>query len=205
MDHHEIKRLSHFTYELAIVEVTEYHHEDSTCSEDIYYLCLSKRFSGVGKKPPLRNLNCSCTPFPLPVVETEIPICDDSDMKCGQEALMKLEFGDRECQKSCMVKEFEATMKRTPAEGDRRKEIRFEYKFGLPRSMRDGSFRQPFKYVKTEYFITDFMTLVGTVGGTLGMFVGFSIIGSLESVIELAGKCLILAKSLRVRTLPIRV
>ena len=39
--------------------------------------------------------------------------------------------------------------------------------------MRDGSFMQPFKYVKTEYFITDVMTLVVNEGGALGMFVGF--------------------------------
>ena len=36
---------------------------------------------------------------------------------------------------------------------------------------------KPFKTVKTEYLLTTFMSLVGNVGGTLGMFVGFSFIG----------------------------
>ena len=42
-------------------------------------------------------------------------------------------------------------------------------------------FTLPVKMVWQEYYIMSGMTLVGIVGGTLGMFVGFSFIDSLSS------------------------
>ena len=39
---------------------------------------------------------------------------------------------------------------------------------------------EPFKTVKTEYWIMPTLLFVGNVGGTLGMFVGFSFIGTSE-------------------------
>ena len=54
----------------------------------------------------------------------------------------------------------------------------FKYCLELAESNRDVRTLQPFKTVKTEYWIVTFMSLMGVVGGTMGMFVGFSIIQS---------------------------
>ena len=53
----------------------------------------------------------------------------------------------------------------------------FGYRFELPEATKDLRSKQPFKIVHKEYLITTAMTLIGNVGGTLGMFIGFSFIG----------------------------
>ena len=42
--------------------------------------------------------------------------------------------------------------------------------------------KAPYKIVKQEYLVNSWISLVGTIGGTLGMFVGFSLIGTFEWV-----------------------
>ena len=44
-----------------------------------------------------------------------------------------------------------------------------------------------FKTVKREYYIMSGLSFVGNIGGTLGMFVGFSFIGSAEWFMGSAG------------------
>ena len=55
-----------------------------------------------------------------------------------------------------------------------------EYHFEVPADMQGVPSEIPFKTVKTEYPRTSLMSLVGNVGGTLGMFVGFSFVGITE-------------------------
>ena len=42
---------------------------------------------------------------------------------------------------------------------------------------------KPFKYVYEEYLIMPGISLIGNVGGTLGMFVGFSFLNTTEWLI----------------------
>ena len=46
---------------------------------------------------------------------------------------------------------------------------------------------EPSKTVKTEYWIMSDLSFVGNVGGTMGMFVGFSFIGTSEWCFDLLG------------------
>ena len=56
-----------------------------------------------------------------------------------------------------------------------------EVKFDTtPKSLWKWRTKEPFKTVKTEYYIMSGLTFVGNIGGTLGMFVGFSFIGVAE-------------------------
>ena len=52
------------------------------------------------------------------------------------------------------------------------------YKFELPDFNRDPRSDEPYKTVKREYLIITWISMIGTVGGTLGMFEGFSLIGT---------------------------
>ena len=58
-----------------------------------------------------------------------------------------------------------------------------DYTFQLPVDTRSLRSDYPFKIVKKEYLIMTWMTLVGNVGGTLGMFIGFSFLNSTEWII----------------------
>ena len=55
-----------------------------------------------------------------------------------------------------------------------------------PKSFWEVRSLKPFKTVKTEYWIMSGLSFVGNVGGTLGMFVGFSFIGVAELFIGTA-------------------
>ena len=52
--------------------------------------------------------------------------------------------------------------------------------FGSPHASLDLRTTRPVKFVIKEYFIINAMSLVGNIGGTLGMFVGFSFITTSE-------------------------
>ena len=62
--------------------------------------------------------------------------------------------------------------------------IYFEYSFGFPHSTPVVRSYEPFKTIKKEYLIISWMSLLGNVGGTLGMFIGFSFITTSELAID---------------------
>ena len=65
--------------------------------------------------------------------------------------------------------------------------ITWGYQFELPKCNRDNRSKAPYKIVKQEYLVNSWISLlVGTIGGTLGMFVGISFIGTLEWIIDAA-------------------
>ena len=55
-----------------------------------------------------------------------------------------------------------------------------EYKIDLPYSSKETRTNEPFKTSHEEYFIWNTFTFVGTVGGTLGLFLGFSFHGTFD-------------------------
>ena len=60
-------------------------------------------------------------------------------------------------------------------------ELVIEVKFDTePESVWNLRSLDGFKTIKTEYLIISTLSLIGNVGGTMGMFVGFSFIGTSE-------------------------
>ena len=64
----------------------------------------------------------------------------------------------------------------------------FKYRFKPPRSSKDMRSSELFKLVSKEYLIMPLISFVGNVGGTLGMFVGFSFIGLTEWILRMLGR-----------------
>ena len=62
----------------------------------------------------------------------------------------------------------------------------FYYQFVLPRANKDIRSLHPIKLVKREYWLLPGISLVGIIGGTLGMFVGFSFKGAFDWVVTIA-------------------
>ena len=65
----------------------------------------------------------------------------------------------------------------------------FGYSFQLPISIKDHRSEKPFKTVKTEYLIMSWVSLVAQVGGTFGMFIGFSFLGIFEWFMNVGANC----------------
>ena len=83
---------------------------------------------------------------------------------------------EKHCKRSCRVKEFATeldTMDMTLNES-RNEQYALEMKFGAQDFTRDVRSLQVMKNVKTEYWTFSTIALVGSVGGTLGIFIGFS-------------------------------
>ena len=115
--------------------------------------------------------------FSLPQMD-KIPICrNETERKCFSD-VMTLLRSDQEiyCKKGCQIKEYRwehEWMRLEPTNG-----FVIQYSFGTPKSSWNTRSEKLFKKLKIEYFTFSVLSLVGNVGGTLGMFIGFSFIDS---------------------------
>ena len=89
---------------------------------------------------------------------------------------------DKLCKRSCVVRDYKiGTDSVARINGPKKPNVLvFGYKFDSPRSY-DMRSEKAFKKVNKEYLEMTLMSLIGSVGGTLGMFVGFSLNGMLDS------------------------
>ena len=129
----------------------------------------------------------------MPYNDHDIPVCQyywipSVESECFEQILHKLEENqESKCQISCQIKEFLTEKDCTWNQFYSAGQFGFEYRFIKKPSSNDLRSKKIFKKVKEQYYITNEISLVGNVGGTLGMFVGFSIIGTSESFITLIG------------------
>ena len=179
---------------LKIIEITEYINLDSRCTKDSFYACLARRFLELDFRTiSRRKVNgtvCSfsalCSPFTLPPHYGQIPICQNAlEQICYGEVLNELKNNQEKfCKKACNVKEFEVTKERKGRREVPSNTQVFAYNFQLPISIKDHRSEKPFKIVKTEYLIMSWISLVANVGGTFGLFIGFSFLGLFEWALE---------------------
>ena len=180
-----------------IDHVIEYEKMEGTCSKESYYQCLGKRFQGESKEimdeitenDPSCQFKDPCTPYQLPFENSVMPICSTfTESVCSSRVLDNL-LSDQEnyCLPSCNVEEFKIGKIRYKSVGSSDYQFGFGYRFGQPQSG-DRRSSTPIKTVKKEYLVITWISVVGTVGGTLGMFVGFSILGSLEWLMPFGNK-----------------
>ena len=178
---------------ITIVEVKEHNNLVSICSHDSYYECLAKRFANVDftevSNPAFEQYK-SCSykkvfcPFRLSFADDSIPLCKNNiEAHCYEDIMGKLkETQEKYCQKLCHSKEFKTQFKsEEPLFGRLHEEYyTLLLEFKTPHASLDLRSNLPIKFVRKEYFIVHAMSLVGNIGGTLGMFVGFSFITTSE-------------------------
>ena len=178
-----------------IFSVKEYRNLPYTCSNESYYECLARRFEDIALDEASQQyhngikctLDAKCLPFSLPETgKTNIPICmNDREKACYVDMLSQLMSNqDTYCKRLCNVKEYKFTVRGSLGVHEKFKGLVFSYKFSSPSTSRNLRSWMPVKTVKKEYLVITFKSLVGTIGGTLGMFVGFSFIGTAEVLIE---------------------
>ena len=158
------------------------------------YECLSKRF----KQKVEHNFDnqridralCPriCSPFSLPpTMNSTIPLCQDFDCRVIMSDILSQQKQDlnQRCMKSCHVKEFKFAEKTiTTHRLEKEDAFVMEIRFDVPASTNSRRIQEPFKIVKNEYLRIDFISLVGVVGGTLGLFAGFSFLGVGEGMVD---------------------
>ena len=179
---------------VRILEATEYQNLESACTSESYYECLARRLfnfdlENIDKQklingsvcPTAMLTNVICSTIPLPRVGSfEIPMCEtDTQKACFEEILQKLRSSqETECKRSCTVLEFEIGTYMPHILGEKKSnEFTTGYLFDKSRWVRGLRSETVQKIIRKEYLINSFISLVGTIGGTLGMFVGLSIMG----------------------------
>ena len=183
---------------LKIEDITEYRYLESRCSKDSYYQCLADNFVNFNFRNYSENninmcsgnentVNTKCSPVSMLFRGKKIlPICETrAAKKCYQGALEnQMSLQNENCRKACRVKEFKVSAYHYElAREFHTTEVRFE----LPDSTRGQMTKVPRKIIRQEQYIISGLAFLGNVGGILGIFVGFSILGASEwitSVIE---------------------
>ena len=172
------------------------------CSPDSYYQCLSNRFEKYDFQNRTSESNCDfkepCVPYSLPLAKNKYPICkNDAQRLCYNQVIEELRSNqEKHCPKSCNIKEYQSRVDTnfilktgqglTGAQTGT--PLSIEFTFDSPRYTKNVRSVHPFKFVKTEYWVMSGMTLVGNVGGTLGMFIGFSFIGLSQWIMDLVNR-----------------
>ena len=151
------------------------------CSDQSFYKYISSRLS----EENFEKCNDTCIMTSLP--NNPYPICPNYDewyvkdakekeANCNWHALRDLIQNitiNEEHLRTCVTTQYLGKI--TFDEGyDAMKDTEIMYKFTLPIKAR----------VYEEYLITDGITLIGSVGGTLGLFIGFSIIDMVYFILD---------------------
>ena len=157
-----------------------HHHYDKCQAEQSYYQCLASKL--------MSNQNCPtnlCTPYTLPSNTTfeDLEVCKTwHEAFCQGEVLLALHKDETICkadtEKLCEVQEYKIT-------GDSGLTDQSEWLNGYwfniriepPVSSRSRGGNSPNKKLFKEYYVLDLLQLIGTIGGTLGLMIGFSFIG----------------------------
>ena len=161
-------------------------------SKDSFYRCLAKRFyKQLLEQPSIANsidskcpVNLTCTPLSLPFGEQSMALCKTvKEKSCSKKIFLEVKSNHTEnCKKLCQIKEYGVKLVTSkyhylaPCSG----KTEFEYSFVAPKATWERRNKEPFKYVRKEYWVMPLTTLVGNIGGTAGMFVGFSFITAYE-------------------------
>ena len=133
----------------------------SQCTKESFYECLENRLLkyGIGKCKTL------CSPISLP--KGKIPVCMTlEDKKCSKEIFITIfqNITRNECPRPCESIGF-SVKNNWIVNLEKSHKFRFVYEFLINEQLQ----------VYEEYLIYDIISLVGSVGGTLGIFVGFSL------------------------------
>ena len=184
---------------LKIIDIIEHNNLETTCITDSYYECLAKRlikldFTKTTNKKFIDwpRHHCAsvtnkdiCSTIPLPDVgSVKIPLCrNDTHRECFESILGLLRESQKsECLRACHTLEYEIGKSMPWLENKKKKvksnELMFGLKFDVKLWVLGSRSETLEKTVYNENLVYNLWELIGTVGGTLGVFVGFSMMGA---------------------------
>ena len=175
-------------HEINIPHIKTFEFINSQCTNQPFYYCLAERLR---ENTTCLEYGSPCSNLTLPTGQPlgYLPYCNSTDSEeCYANVLDDVKHG-QECrdgnQKLCNVQEYTAVDSYVPYETNYPKGFIFTYKFTVPKSSRGYRQSNPFKVVSTEHFVMTGLGLLGTVGGTLGLMIGFSLSNTVEYIVDL--------------------
>ena len=142
------------------------------CQNSSYYECLSSKL----EKENFSHCPIRCAAISLPM--NTFPLCETlEEFKCSFGILTKLQNENSlsKCKPSCnAINMRQTTIYKENQEGSNAKrDVFVMYRF-----------QNTNMKVEEEYLVQDFVGMLGSIGGTLGMCIGFSFVGFLFSILE---------------------
>ena len=202
----ELTFKSGYNHRIRITGVIETKLIEDCTSENSYYGTVAKKFleedwvaknlSYRGKSDNVKR-RCNFTDFCLPLtLPLDLPLCNISTeelfelkQKCFfvafqmTEAALKKSMVDGAL-RSCKIKEYTPEISMSYKQS-RHLKVVVSFR-ASSRNVRWSNIVQ--KTVKEEYYIMDFITFVGLIGGTMGLFVGLSFMDINSCLIEILAK-----------------
>ena len=162
-------------YEVAI-DLTVEKHIYLECSEQSVYECFTS------KVLLSKSDQCNITCMPLTLPQDEYPICEkchfwdkESECPCIYQVLADVYRNittNDECPRTCIMTQYSGTI---TCENELEQDYSWvHYKFAAPFVTK----------VFEEYVICDLITMIGSVGGTFGLFIGFSFTNMFDCIIK---------------------
>ena len=135
---------------------------------------------------------CSIVTLPANVKFENLPICrrdiPPGEWKCREGELKKLFYSNHICEskidRTCVVKEYKPESAYAEYKQDWLNGYIFKLvNHGTPKSSRGlrVNYKVPYKTVHSEFYSMDVFQFIGTIGGTLGLMIGFSFMGTITS------------------------
>ena len=177
VDPYKLKKGS--VHSITIPSVTAFENIPSRCSRKSYYQCLAA-LQGSNSKCKELQKPCSMLSLPTDEVFEDLPSCNESSVGCYTSTFQNNFANENICKgegnKACVTQEYKVEDYISPYKIPYLEEVGtiFSYQFSLPKSTRGKRTGLPFKIVHKEELIHSGFGIVGTVGGSLGLMVGFS-------------------------------
>ena len=146
----------------------------SKCSHESFYECLVKRIVATDFK----NCHKKCNPmtFTLPSSEEydKIHLCTEKERPCANNLLVHLfqNTTTQICKKLCQILQYSGKLVMVYDHKQGPYNFSFRYRFAPPHTAK----------IFEEYLIYDIVNMVGSVGGNLGMWIGFSFTGFISNM-----------------------
>ena len=171
-------------HKIRITEVQKIVHLKGKCSNVAFYQCLTDNFKTLNK------CDDPCTSFTLPNLDYQL--CNYTENKerahCSCRIFWDLYEGDK-CRKEklCEVQQYFVDKSDSRLHGSP-DAFHFSLEYGRPNSLDGYRENRPIKTVHKETPVWGPFQLLGNIGGTMGMFVGFSFSGCIVWIINLTFK-----------------
>ena len=183
----------HWSNDIGLKEITmmslnqknnQYLPETSNCTEISFYQCMADKVFGV-----ITHEDCpkKCIPpfyqsiLNLATNKTQFDLCKDHQSnKClGEKITQRLqeELRLEDCHRSCIQIDYFAKVKNTNS-------LRRFWPEYMSKEI-CYRFETTVVTIEEEYLIFGFPDMIGSVGGSLGLFLGFSFFDQINSVIEM--------------------
>ena len=170
----EIKQHLH---KVLDIKQEKYIYLEKKCSNESFYECLVKRIVA----SDFKNCPKKCNPrtFSLPKSEEfdKIPSCEDNEKPCANIKTVEIfkATTTKLCPKLCQMVQYSGKKISVYDYKQDPYSYSFRYRFTPPHTEK----------IFEEYLIYDIFNMVGSVGGNLGMWIGFSFTGIISNFIKM--------------------